>query len=175
MNEQGPVEPAGDIAQPQQPSPQSMPPAPPTLPPPVFGPVTEEMVQHLRNTKPWVRFLSILAFVGSGLMIVGAFFMLLAGTVSREFGAGLGLLMAFFYLLFAVLYIYPSLMLFKYASSIQSLVRDRNPRGMTDALRYQSAFWRFAGILAVVVLCVYALVLIVLMFVGIAGLATRFR
>ena len=170
MSEQEPMDPLGDSA--KQPTP---PPTPPTFPPPVFGPVTEEMVQHLRDTKPWVRFLSIMMFIGSGLMILGALFMLLAGAISRDLGAVFGAMMAFVYILLAALYIYPSLMLFKYASSIQSLVRDRNPRSMTDALGYQKAFWRFAGILTMVMLCVYALVLIVLMFVGIAGLASRFR
>jgi len=73
----------------------------------VAGP---RVVRLLVETRPWVRFLSILGFIGAGLM-------LLAGLA----GAMFGLLMLVLYGLIGLLYLVPLLYLFRYASRISEL------------------------------------------------------
>ena len=55
-----------------------------------------------------------------------------------------------FYVLMGLLYFFPSLYLFRYASSIGSLLDGGGAREMEKALSNQKSFWKFAGILTLV-------------------------
>jgi Na+/melibiose symporter-like transporter len=119
------------------------------------------MIEHLRATKPWVRFLSIMGFIGSGLMLLAGLVMPVLGTLNDELGgwasAGFGIL----YVAFAVVYVFPSLFLWRYASAIGVLVSTRGIREMELALSHQKSFWRFFGIMSLVMVCLYALGMLV--------------
>ncbi|MCP4508304.1 MAG: hypothetical protein GY826_18175 [Fuerstiella sp.] len=62
---------------------------------------------------------------------------------------------------FASLYIYPSMCLMKYASSITEASASGQMVHVNEAIRQQKKFWRFCGILATIVLAIYALIAIV--------------
>jgi hypothetical protein len=130
--------------------------------------ITPQMIESLRQTKPWVRMFSILGFIGTALMVGLALFIVvgagIGGAFARQvgFGAVGGVLFGMLYLLLGLLYIFPSLFLFRYASGIASMLKDDTVRGMENALAAQKSFWRFVGILTTIVLCIYALVLVAL-------------
>ncbi len=129
--------------------------------------ITPQMTEALRKTKPWVRMFSILGFIGSGLMIIIALVVMagsaIGGVMGRSIGLGSagGIAVGLLYGLMALLYIFPSLFLFRYASAIASMLREDTVRGMESALEAQKSFWKFAGILTVVMLCLYAVILAV--------------
>ena len=136
----------------------SRPPSPPT-PPPHRDVLTPGMLEALKKTKPWVRFLSILGFIAVGLIIVAALFFFGAGAIA---GSQAGptrwvfMLLPILYLLMAVLYIFPSLYLFRYASAIENaLTAPSKSPAVENALRQQKSFWKFTGILALVMVLLY--------------------
>jgi hypothetical protein len=139
------------------------------------GAITDSMIEALRQTKPWVRLMSILGFVGAGFMVLAGLFMILGGAVggvmSRSAGGALGgapmLIMGVFYLLFAGLYILPSLFLFRYASAIARAIGGETVRGVEDALEAQKSFWRFVGIMAIILLALYAVLIVVFVVIGV--------
>ncbi len=114
--------------------------------------------QYLEQTRPWVRFISIMTFVMAGLMLLlGVVMVSLAvfgGLVAGDRGA-LGVLgsaigggvMALVYLALACVYIAPGVYLSRYATAIKLLRANCNPGGLEDALEHQRSFWRFVGIL----------------------------
>lgn len=124
--------------------------------------ITPAMLEALRKTKPWVRFLSILGFLGSAVMVlVGiglAIFGMVAGGGSTDSPmgpmamAGLGLI----YVLLALLYIIPSRYLFRYASAIKrALDSPSKTQPIEEALGYQKSFWKFCGILMLIMILLY--------------------
>jgi hypothetical protein len=126
--------------------------------------VSETTVELLRQTRPWVMLLSILAFVGSGLMAVvglclGAWAMLAPGGKGQ---AAVGLI----YVPLALFYIYPGLKLWGYGSAIARLMDTRSSADLEDALGQQRSFWKFSGIASVIVLGLYAIGFVVLIAVG---------
>jgi Family of unknown function (DUF5362) len=137
--------------------------------------ITAGMIESLRQTKPWVRLMSILGFVGAGFMVLLGLFMILAGvvggTMSRSMGGALGgapmLFMGVLYLLLAALYVYPSLLLFRYASAIGRALGGETVSGVEDALEAQKSFWKFLGITALIVLVLYAVLFVVLIVAGV--------
>lgn len=120
---------------------------------------------YLDRTRPWVRFMSVVTFVAAGFMLlVGAGIMVVsligaAAATSADpenpFGNPiLGGLMAVFYSMFAVLYIFPALYLHRYAGAIRRLGTSPDPLVLQDAIEHQKSFWRFVGILTVVALAI---------------------
>ena len=135
---------------------------PPTIPNTQFT-VSETVVELLRQTKPWVRFLLILGFIGAGLMALMGVVALIGGAVTQQFGiVGFGLL----YAVLAVVYIFPSMLLFKYANRIGDLLRTGSERDLEGALERQKAFWKFVGIMAIVMLCLYPIIIVFAIMVG---------
>ena len=140
--------------------PQSQVSAPHTPPPqPPRDLVTPGMIEALKKTKPWVRFLSILGFILAGLMVLVALGMLVFGLYQMTQGPGVGAWMAgmsVLYLLLGILYLFPSRYLYQYASAIGAALDAKYKSGPVEqALGYQKSFWKFAGIMALVMLLLY--------------------
>jgi hypothetical protein len=135
-----------------------------------YGPVTGTMLGHLAATKPWVRFLSVLGLIGSGIMMLGGLGIVAVG-VSGIGEAGLPAAgMGIAYLLFAALYVYPCITLWRFAGSIEKTLSGRNvTASLEETLLLQRTFWRFMGVFAVVLLCVYAAILVLVIAFGLLG------
>jgi vacuolar-type H+-ATPase subunit I/STV1 len=124
--------------------------------------LTPTAKQHLDQTRPWVKFMSIMLFITSAFMIVMSILMVTVGLGPRftppgqgrlgSFGA-LGfmanLVGAFFYILLAILYVAPGVFLWRYAGAIKLLELSRSPEALEEALENQKSFWRYIGILTV--------------------------
>ncbi|MFO7570828.1 MAG: DUF5362 family protein [Smithellaceae bacterium] len=116
---------------------------------------TAGMINSMRSTKPWTMFLAILGFISVGFMVILGVVILFAGSLfpqtdSFNFPAFMGL----FYLLFAVLYFMPALFIFRYASAIGRFLKSQSEFEMESALASQKSFWKFVGILALIMVVV---------------------
>jgi hypothetical protein len=123
------------------------------------GSVSPATLQALAGTKPWVRLCSILGFIGAGMMILAGLAVMATGVFggmgSRQSAAmtGLPLVAAgIFYLLMALLYLFPSLKLWQYGSSIVRLMSSGSNADLEAALDQQRGFWKFVGIMMVILL-----------------------
>ena len=131
--------------------------------------VSAAAVRQLEATKPWVRFFSVLIFIGAGFMLLAAAGLAIVGTVGAAAGSGkgamagmrggMGIVIAVVYAALAFVYIFPGLKLWKYANAIAALLGSGSEADLVDALDQQRAFWRFMGIVAIVVLSIYVLVI----------------
>ena len=128
-------------------------------------PVTDLMIEHLRATKPWVRFISVIAFVMTGLMVLFGIVMIFIPMPAAE-GFRFGPVLGIVYILFAGIYLAPAFFLHQYASSIGDLLKGGGDVAMEAALGSQKSFWRFSGILTLVGICIYALVIVVAILFG---------
>ncbi|HEX4959264.1 MAG TPA: DUF5362 family protein [Thermoanaerobaculia bacterium] len=148
----------------------------PGAPPPIGLAVTAATIEHLRRTKPWVRFLSVMCFIGSALLVVfGLLLAVMGSALPAMFGGSSnpigGLSLGIVYLLLALLYIFPGLYLWRYANAIDSLVRYPQSLTLEEAMKHQTAFWRFVGILSAVMLVIYAVALVLVVVFGALGAA----
>ncbi len=121
---------------------------------------TPKAIETLRQTRPWVRFISVLGFIGSALMIGIGLLGGLMGTLSPQARAQSAVL--FVYVPLSLLYIFPSLFLWRYADRIHKLQQSQHVADMESALEAQKSFWRFIGIVAAIILAIYAVLLVVM-------------
>jgi hypothetical protein len=120
--------------------------------------VPGEVLDLLAQTRPWVRFLAVLGFIACGFLLLGALFVLAAGAAA---GGGEKTLIGLIYLPLAVLYMFPSLFLWRYGGAIGELLAGGGVPKLVDAIRHQKSFWRLIGILTLVILCLYILIIVV--------------
>ena len=122
--------------------------------------ITPNMVQSLERTRPWVVFVGVLGMIGCGFIAIAAVVIIGAGNamgLEGLDGVG-GAVLGAVYLLLGFLYFFPSLYLLRYGRALKRIRGRGNVAAAEDALRYQLLFWRFVGIMAAVVLCVYAVI-----------------
>jgi len=127
---------------------------------PQSTPVSELTVLRLRQTKPWVTLLSVIAFLLSGLMLLGGLAMVAVSLMKP--GSRSQAVFGLIYLPLALLYVYPALKLWMYGTAIGRLVVSASPSDLEDALDQQKHFWKFAGIATLVTMVLYFLLIVAL-------------
>ncbi len=135
--------------------------------------VSEMSVEMLRQTKPWVFFLGVLALIGSGLMALVGLGMLVLGAVASASGGPPTFVLGLVYLPMALLYIYPGIKLWKYGSAIGRLVSTRDGGDLDAALSEQKSFWKYMGIMMLVLIVFETLMIVVAMVAGVLATAAR--
>ena len=123
----------------------------------------------LQQTKPWVMFLSIISFIGSGLMLLGGVSMIALGALAPSGSPVPTAALGAVYIPMAALYIYPALKLWGFSGAIGRLLASRSNMDLEAALGQQKSFWKFAGIVTIVMIALYALFFVGMIVVGIAA------
>jgi len=135
---------------------------------------------YLNETAKWAKFLAIVGFIMCGLIVIVAFF---AGSIfsaafsragqegglSAATGGIGGGFITVIYILVALLYFFPCLFLFKFASKMKVALRTNDQEQLADSFKNLKACFRFLGILTIIVLSFYALALIFLVIGAAAG------
>ena len=134
------------------------------------GAVSDVCIEMLRQTRPWVMFLAILAFIFSALALVGGLFIMVAGfsAPGLKFPAAIGAV----YMGLALVYVYPGIKMWMYASAIGSLMATRSTSDLEAALAQQKGFWKFSGIATIVLIALYIVVFMVILVVGVATMGS---
>jgi hypothetical protein len=141
------------------------------------GSVAAETIAPLAGTKGWVQFMSILLWIGVGFMILGGIGMMAAGSVlsstiaktqpNNPFaGQGFMLGMGAMYLLMAVFYVYPAIKLWSYGSRIGKLKSSLSVADLNASLHEQRRFWKFTGIVVIIMMIIYLLFVVGLVAAG---------
>jgi hypothetical protein len=137
-------------------------------PPAPGGMVSEQSVEMLRQTRPWVMLIGVLCFIGSAFMLLGGLAVIAMGALASA-GAKSAAPMALglVYIPLSGLYIYPGLKLTKYGGTIGRLLQSRASADLDAALEQQKSFWKFAGITTIIMIVLYILFFIGMMAVGV--------
>lgn len=122
------------------------------------------LANHLDRTRPWVRFLGILAFVFAAFTI-GIGLLIGAGMALNRNPAGVAIFV--FYPLMGALYAVPGVLLNRYANHIAQFVQSRHETDLATALDAQRSFWKFAGIMGIVSIVVTVIVIPLALVMGV--------
>lgn len=137
-------------------------------------------IENLNETRKWTMFISILGFVGMGLMIIGLIVaMAVMGTLRSQYGEGMQLqtssLTPFTMIPFIILvaiYFFPLYYLLMFSRNSATAVRNKDSVALNSAMKYLRMHYRFMGILLIVVLSIYLIIILIAIAAGgfIAGL-----
>lgn len=128
--------------------------------------LNESAKGFLKETAKWAYFLSILGYIGISFIVLAAIFagavFAFIGNLSREmnnFGAMGGSFISALYLIIAAFYFFPVYYLNKFASNAKIALRDNDSKSLTASFEYLKSHYKFMGIMALIVLSLYALIM----------------
>lgn len=134
--------------------------------------ITEDIRSYLYDTAKWTKFLAVVGFVISALVAMmglgaGAFVSVLAKmSPGNPLGAmGPGFLTVYF-LVIALLYFYPSLLLYKHANAANKAILYGDQDSLAEAMINLKSFFKFWGILMIVLISFYLLTIILVVVAG---------
>ena len=113
----------------------------------------------LREIARWTKFLSVLGFVGIGLIVLvafftGAIFSVLPSAAEMPFPP---VFLTVIYLAVAALYFFPIYYLFKFSKNLSEALKQQNGSFLEGAFENLKSHYKFIGIMAVIMLSLYAL------------------
>jgi hypothetical protein len=119
-----------------------------------------EGMSYLNGIRKWTKFFSILGFVGVALMVVLALTM---GTVIAGLGSVANsqafpfptVLVTILYLVFAGLYLYPAISLYKFSTALGLALDSREGSQITKAFKFLNGHFNYVGVLTIVILGLY--------------------
>ncbi len=129
----------------------------------------QQSVNYLKEAARWSRLLAIVGFIYCGLMAVCGLFMgsmmtrimtsSLGGSDMAMSGVGTAFI-SFFIIFMALILFFPAYYLFNFSSKVKRALQNNDQAVLTDSLRNLKSFFKFNGILVIIVLAFYALALI---------------
>jgi len=136
--------------------------------------VTEEMRSYIYDITRWAKFLSIVGFVFSVILILVSFTipaMIASNPVLAKqlgsLGQGSSTAITIVYLILGLFYFYPSLLLFRISNNGKQGVLFGNQESLNTAMQNVKSLFKFWGIITITVIVGYFL----LIFLVGAGLA----
>jgi hypothetical protein len=133
---------------------------------------------YLREAGKWAYFLGIMGFIGTGFILLCAFFVGTIFTMMARFQpaatpypAGIGGLMSFIYILLAVFYFFFSFYLYQFGNRVKKGIFYSDALEVSTALGKLKSFFKLWGITTIVILAFYALVIIIVIVVGVGAAA----
>ena len=137
-----------------------------------FG-IDQSSRSHLWEAAKWAKFLAIVGFVMCGLIVVMAiFFGSFLATMSSSFNdesrssaaltGGMGAFVAIFYIGIAILFFFPYLFLFRFATRMKAALNTNDQLTLNTSFQNLKIMFRYVGILTIVMLSFYALAILML-------------
>ncbi|GEM_PF-1476408 len=110
-------------------------------------------INYLQKTAPWIKFISIMGFIGSGIIALVAlalFFIPIPFPGQLPIGPGLGPI-SIIYFVMAIIMFFPSYYMLKYSNKLLK-TRHAEDAGATieEAFLWQKKYWTFIGVIMIV-------------------------
>lgn len=139
--------------------------------------ITPPIKNFLLETSKWAKFLAILGFIGSGILILVALGMIFfmsslassignAGPLEALGGGFLGVI----YLAMAALYVMPSLYLWRFATKMKTALMDNDQGFLSYSFENLKSCYKFLGIMMAIIVGFYAVGILIGIVAGGAAL-----
>lgn len=135
--------------------------------------IDENTKAHLVEAARWAKFLAIVGFVVCGLVVIlgifaGSIFKSMLGRMGEGELSGMDMsgvstFMSVLYIGIALLYFFPCLFLFRFATKMITAFETYEQETLNKSFQNLKKMFRFMGILTIFILCLYALSILMLM------------
>jgi len=128
--------------------------------------ITPQAKQFLSETAKWTKFLSVLGFIGLGIMLIVLFFAVIVGMGDRGVGiakvsVGEWIFILILTLIMTGIYVMPLYYLLQFSNKARIAVESNDTDSMTKSLGFLKSHYKYVGILVIVFLVFYALAIVI--------------
>ncbi len=119
----------------------------------------------------WGKFLAIIGFVFTGIMVIAALGVIVMGAMMGGFGGPQLGVFGVMYIVLAGVYFFPCLFLLKYANNVTNGLEKGAVKDIDSGFKNLELMFKFVGIMTIVIIGIY---IIMFLFLGIIGAAGGF-
>lgn len=126
--------------------------------------------EYLFIAAKWSRFLGIVGFVMTGIVVIAAIGSLFLGSIFSKLGegspysssafAGLGSILVVIYGIAAAIYFFISLYLYNFGVKTKQALNENDSNALTEGLKNLKSFFSLSGILAAIVVGLYGIIIV---------------
>ena len=122
----------------------------------------EQAKAHLQEASKWAVFLSIVGFIGIGLMIILSFTIgsVLANLPIETLGGLSPQFFSYFYLIFAGIYFVPIYYLYQFGSKTKTALNNNDTDLLTFGIKKLKSHYKFIGVLTIIGISFYFLLML---------------
>jgi hypothetical protein len=117
--------------------------------------LTDNSLIFMTEIVKWAKFLAICSFVGLGMMVLAGVAMLIL-QFERQANGLSTVIMGLFYILMAVIYFFPAVYLYRFATASADAIEKLNEDTLEEGLENLKSLFRFTGILMIIMFSLYA-------------------
>ncbi len=125
--------------------------------------VNQEIKGYLNETSKWSYFLSIMGFIAIGFMLLGGIGIAFVGSDLGEsdgtYQIGYAFGGALFYIVIAVVYLFPVLYLFRFSKSMKNALRNNNNEAFIEAFKNLKSHYKFIAIFTIAIIALYIIII----------------
>jgi len=138
------------------------------------GNLTEPMYKYLREASPWMRFIGIIGFIGSGIIVIFGLISLffvnsLASLFTNDLQDTPFWLASLSYTISGIVLFFPSFFTFKAGTLIRKFTYSSTDADLEEALKNNKSLWKFYGIFTIIMLAFIPVVIIITLIIGVAS------
>ena len=122
--------------------------------------ITSGAKGFLTETSKWCKFLSILGFVGLGLLLLSSFFIYTIYSNMSQASAmpfNLGIVMTIVYVLIIAIYIFPIYYLYQFSVQLKKALISKDDETLASAFEMLKSHYKFTGVFSIIMLSIYVL------------------
>ena len=148
------------------------------------GTLTNAMAKYLSDASPWLRFIGIIGFIGSGLAALAGLICIAvmpfaisifdeARTFFSDFIGPFSMMVIYgSYLIGAgVLMFFPALFTYRFGAKIRSYIQTNAEIELELAFKNNWSLWKFQGILTIIGLAIIPVAIVIAVIVAVAAFA----
>ena len=135
--------------------------------------ITEDIRSYIYESAKWCKFLAIVGFIFTFMMVVAALSIgALMSTLTElpPYMAKLGATgVTILYLIFSLVFFYPSFLMYKFSSSAKQAVLYADQPSLSLAMSKMKSLFKFYGILAIIWISLYLIMILAGIMLGISA------
>jgi hypothetical protein len=122
--------------------------------------INHDIEVYLKEAAGWAKLIGIVAFVLTGIIVIVGLLMITgAGALSREFGS-MGAFVGVIYIAAGAIYFFPGLYLYNFSKNMKVGLKQQAQWQVTTGFESLKSFFKFSGILTLILICIYGLMLL---------------
>lgn len=137
-----------------------------------YPPLNERSYYYLADIRRWSKLIAVFGYMIIGILILfGVFFGFFYNNpeIQSAPGAVSGITLMFVYLVMALIYLFPVVFLHRFASNLGRSLRSGNETELTRSFQNLRSFFRYIGILTIIMIALGILLFIVGFFAAFFG------
>jgi hypothetical protein len=134
--------------------------------------LSETSLQYLAESSPWLRFMGIIGFIGSGICclvgIISTITSIAASSLISELANFPVWIFSFIQIPLGVVLFFPAYFLFNFGKRIRTYQYTHSNEDLESGFKYNKSYWKFMGILNIICLALIPVALVITMVAGVA-------